>query len=247
MWNWRHTDSEEFYQRVSVKNEARGTKGQDQLARFPLPPSPRQSQCSDLSGSSGQLVWHRIPLIAVRDAILASGNHISPQASIAGVTTKEGDPLLPRNNNISSNTHTGFLRSKKKSWTWQKTQTCHKPSGRVCSMSRLPEVHSHLCCWNCEHTHTKAKQFRVVRFDLARETKYPQEPKESFGQLGLYRQTCLIETLLAQATRFQAVFSGFICVGFLHVDITGEQPGHPQPRGLVPILEMCSSEPFPNI
>lgn len=52
---------------------------------------------------------------------------------------------------------------------------------------------------------------------------------------------------MVQATKSRTVFRGRVCVGVLHVDITGEQPGHPRAAGLVPIPEMCSYDPFPNI
>lgn len=52
---------------------------------------------------------------------------------------------------------------------------------------------------------------------------------------------------VVQATKLQTVFRGRICVAFLHVDITGEQPEQPQPAGLLAILEMCSCEPFANV
>lgn len=99
----------------------------------------------------------------------------------------------------------------------------------------------------------------LVCFDLASETKHPQEPKEGPDALNSHAKDLDdrdsvgkmasgdLCSKMVRATKVQTVFRGRICVGFSHADITGEQPEHPQPAGLVPILEMCSCEPFPNI
>lgn len=171
--------------------------------------------------------------------------------------------LLPRTNRVFSNTHTRSSRSNQTSKKqWQSGYRWKLSEGK-CSTS-------HLMILKPIHTFTdeigKPHKGREVWWGRRRLTLFYLERWSNLSNLKKV-QDALNHVLkiwmtkilsvkwpdgdlcckVVQATKLQTAFRGCICVGFLHVDITGEQPGHPQPAGLLPILQMCSCEPFANI
>lgn len=171
--------------------------------------------------------------------------------------------LLPRNNKVFSNTHTRSSRSNKTSKTQWRSGYRWKFSGGKCSMSHLTFLKPSLTFTGETVKPHKGQGvwcgrlgltlFYLERWNNLSNLKKVQDALNHVLKIWTTRilsvkwldGDCCCKVV--QATKLQTVFRGRICVGYLHVDITGEQPGHPQPAGLLPIMEMCSCEPFANI